>query len=402
MLELLFLLSVSLVVYTYAGYPLLAAILGRLFGREPGAHSHTPPVTLLIAAYNEEDVIAERLENALSLDYPRDKLQILVAADGSDDGTAAIVESFAARGVELSYDLARRGKMAAINRAMPRATGEIVVFSDANNMYEAEAIRRLVRPFANPQVGAAGGAKRIVKGDGALGESEGLYWHYEDFIKREESRLGTTTGVCGEILALRRNLFRAPPSTTVNDDFYMALDLIARGYDVLYVGDACSYERVSPSAESERARRARIVAGRYQAMFTPPLWPRRPLPAWQVISHKYLRPLVPLAMLLALASNIMALLHAPVSREKGRLLAGRSGWLLLGGQLVFYLTAWLGQRFEDARGPVKLLYLPAFLVSANLAALDGLVRFLRGQQSTLWQRVPRRSNELPGNDGRNA
>lgn len=390
MLDFVFALSLLLVVYTYAGYPLLLALLTRsrfAFHRnEAAAGTPLPSVTLLIAAYNEANVIAQRLENVLELDYPFDRLQILVAADGSTDETVNTVRSYADRGVQLSYQPGRQGKMAAINRAMVRAQGEIVVFSDANNLYDRQALRHLVRPFANPQVGAATGDKVILSGDGALGESEGLYWRYEAFIKKQESRLGSTTGVCGEILALRRNLFVPPPPEVINDDFYLAVDLMRRGYDVVYVDAARSYERVSASSATERERRTRIVAGRFQAMIEFSLLPRRPLIAWQLVSHKYMRPLVPLLMLAALASNLLAFARP----FRGPLFKGRRAWLLLVAQGLFYLWALLGSRLEQAHGPLRLLYLPTYMVNSNRAALAGFIRFIRGDQSLLWRPVVRR------------
>ena len=178
-----------MILYTYAGYPLLLALLART-RRKPAPYPAAQPlVTLLIAAYKEEAVIARKLDNSLELDYPRERLQILVAADGSDDRSAEIVQGYADHGVELNYTPERGGKMAAINRAMPNARGEIVVFSDANNMYDPRAIRELIAPFADPKVGAVTGAKTIVQDEGGLSESEGLYWKYESFIKKQETRL---------------------------------------------------------------------------------------------------------------------------------------------------------------------------------------------------------------------
>ncbi len=400
---LVFALSLAFIAYAYAGYPLALALLNRL--RSPvrrqtmAGDAPWPAVTLLIAAYNEAAVIAARLENALELDYPPDRLQILVAADGSTDQTAELVREYAGRGVELSFQPERAGKMAAINRAMGRARGDIVLFSDANNHYDRQALRKLVAAFADPRVGAAGGAKHIMKGDGALGDSEGLYWRYEAFIKRQESRLGSTTGVCGEILALRREWFVPPPPDTINDDLYLALSLIRRGYDVVYVGDAHSYERVSAGSGAERARRARIVAGRFQVMSRPALWPRRPLLAWQLLSHKFFRPLVPAAMIAALLANLQALVFPPA----GGLLAGKWAVFWLAAQGLFYGLALFGLLLEPVleraprlvRRPLRLLYLPAFLLSSNLAALAGLLRFLRGGQSVRWQRVARRGEGEP-------
>lgn len=288
MLGLLFWFCVLGVMYVYAGYPLLLAIFARLFSRPVLTAEITPTVTLLIAAYNEEAVIAGKLENCLALDYPAEKLQVLVAADGSTDRTVDIVRSFSSRGVELCYEPARRGKMAAINHAMQAARGEIVVFSDANNYYRRDALRELIRPFADPTVGAVSGAKHIVKGDGQLGEAEGLYWKYESFIKEQEARLWTCTAVAGEIFAIRRELFTPAPEEVINDDFYLALQVIRRGFRVMYAPKAVSLERVSPSAQDEIVRRTRIIAGRYQAMaMSLKLLPfRQMFVLWQIVSHK--------------------------------------------------------------------------------------------------------------------
>ncbi len=377
----LFWFFAALIVYTYAGYPLALALLARLRSQKRNDAPITPTITLLIAAYNEEAAIAAKLENSLALDYPGDKLQILTAVDGSNDRTQEIVGQYAAQGVALSYSPARRGKMAAINRAMPQARGEIVVFSDANNMYAPNTLRELVKPFADPTVGAVSGAKSILRGDGVLADSEGLYWQYESAIKKLETQLGCCTGVAGEILAIRRDLFTPAPDKVINDDFFMAMQLIKQGHRVVYAPKARSFERVSASAQDEVARRARIVAGRYQAIgMAGRLLPwRYPLAVWQIVSHKFLRPLLPLAMIGALLTNLLAALLSP-----------SAGWtILLLLQLAFYGLAWLGGRWE---GGSKLLYLPTFLVNSNLAALIGLQRYLTRRQTTLWQRVQRRVN----------
>lgn len=389
MAVIIFVLSVGMILYTYIAYPALLAVMARLWPRPVQTAVHTPTVTLLIAAYNEEEMITRKIENSLALDYPPERLQILVAADGSTDRTAQLVAAYAHQNVLLNDEPARRGKMAAINRAMPRATGEIVVFSDANNFYQADALRELVRPFADASVGAASGAKVIAKGDGVLGESEGLYWRYESFIKEKETAVHSSVGVAGEMLAIRRCLFEPPPDDVINDDFYMAARLLHRGYRVVYVPAARSIERISPTAQDEMARRARIVAGRYQAIWrsreTVP-W-KRPLLAWQIVSHKFLRPLVPLAMITAALSNLpLAFRARPLAR------------LLLLMQIGFYGTAVLGSYFHPGGKWGKLLYLPTYLVRSNLAALFGLGRFLAGKQTTRWQRVPRRQPTIPNEE----
>lgn len=391
----LFWLCLFTTVYVYAGYPLLLYLLTRFFSKPPlSAAPYTPAVTLIIAAYNEERMIAAKLENALALDYPRDRLEIIVATDGSEDHTPEIVEGFASRGVRLSHRPLRSGKMAAINRAVQRAAGEILLFSDANNLYRPGALMRLTAPFADPAVGAVSGAKRILQDGDALGHSEGFYWKYESFIKTMETRLGSTTGAAGEIFALRRELFSPPPAQIINDDFFMAMLILKGGHRVVYVPEACSWEPVSASAGDEIIRRSRIVAGRYQAMFLSSRfmpW-RSPLLVWQVVSHKFLRPLVPLAMIGAFCGALTAALWPPAKGAFPWLrLATPWGLLFLILQSLFYLLALLGNSLSGRGGRWgRLLYLPAFLVNSNLAALKGLLGFLSRRQGVLWQRVRRR------------
>ncbi len=390
----LFWFCVALIVYAYAGYPILLALFARL-RPAPGPYpNETPSVTLLIAAHNEQGVIASKLDNCFLLDYPRAQLEILVTDDGSDDRTAEIVRSYADRGVVLASSNERRGKMAAIVRALPSARGDIILLSDANNFYEAMTLRVLTAPFADPTIGAVVGTKAIIQGDGALGESEGLYWRYESFVKMQETRLGCCVGVTGEILAIRRELFEAPPAGIVTEDTYMALRLIRRGHRVVYEPQARSWERISISAQDEIARRARIFAGRYQVLARAfQLTPfTRPVTAWSVISHQFVRTLIGPAMIGAFVTNLLAVLF-PVTAENYPLLrlAIPFNYILMACQILFYALAWLGGRVEGKSKLGKALYLPTFLVNSNIAGLIGLKRFLMGRQSVLWDRVARRS-----------
>lgn len=393
MISFLFWLFSISIIYTYAGYPLLLGLFARSKPKHARYPKREPFVTILIAAYNEQGSIIQKLENTLLLNYPRKKLQIVVAADGSSDNTPDLVGKFLNRNVELSYQKERRGKMAAINRAMEIVRGDIVVFSDANNMYEPETLKALVAPFGDKKIGAVSGAKIILKGDGALGDSEGAYWKYESWIKKQETRLGCTTGVSGEVWAIRRELFERPPDGIINDDFYMAMRIIKKGYCMVYAPDARSAERVSLTAKDEVTRRTRIVAGRYQAIslaseLVPFNWP---LVTWQIISHKFMRPLVPLAMIGAFISNVIVLVWPPISGGSAFWeLAAPWNLIFIGLQLSFYFLAGIGSLLPSKNRLARLLYIPAFLVNSNLAALYGLFRYLRGGQSTLWTKVSRR------------
>ena len=374
------------ILYTYFGYP---ALLFLTAGKKKCAYTgETPRVTLMVLAYNEGTVIQDKIDNCLALDYPDHLLHILVVTDGSTDDTPSIVQANSLRGVELCHEPERNGKMAAIIRGMNYARGEIVVFSDANNMYHPLAVRELVAPFEDPGVGCTTGAKLIADGDGSLGASEGLYWRYESFIRSHETQLGCCTGVNGEIMALRKSLFNAPPHTRLNDDFYMAMYVIKAGYNVIYTPQARSYERVSASVGDEVERRTRIVALRYQlmALGTRLLPLGRPRVFWQMVSHKFCRSLVPFAMMGAFGANLMALLPG----------MGGGIWaaIAMGLQVGFYLLALVGNWFAGHHKVGKLFYLPTFLVNSNFASFLGFLRFVSGGQGALWERVERNRDKV--------
>ncbi|MCC7119445.1 MAG: glycosyltransferase family 2 protein [Anaerolineales bacterium] len=389
-----FWLSVFLILYVYIGYPLLIALLAKLRHKPDSYAPYLPSVTLLIAAYNEEAVVAGKIKNSLAIDYPKEKLQILFVTDGSGDATPQIVKGFESEGVELLHESQRNGKMAAINRAMPHARGEIIIFSDANNYYQPNTLKELVAPFQDETIGAVSGAKSIADGDGNLGASEGLYWRYESYIKQQESRLSSCTSVAGEILAIRKTAYFKPPDNIINDDFYLGMQVIRQGLRLIYVPEAKSVERVSLTAQDEVKRRTRINAGRYQIIANAGkiLPTQQPLLIWQVISHKFLRPLVPFGMICALLANLLAAIF-PFGGRNLLLLSAPFGAFFLGVQFLFYGLAVVGAvfpKFGEKSKLIRLFYLPTFLVNSNLAALQGFLQYRRGQQSHLWERIERR------------
>ena len=394
MLASLFWLSVFLIIYTYIGYPVLIALIAKLIPFQSRASGFSDPsVTLLITAYNEEVVIEKKIENSLRLDYPRDRLQIIVAADGSSDRTPEIVVKFHERGVELTHTSLRNGKLAAINRAMAQARGDIVIFSDANNMYDPDAVRKLITPFSDPTVGASTGAKLIIQDGSELSGAEGIYWKYESWIKTNETVLGTCTSSVGEILAIRRELYTSPPSHIINDDYYIVLDLIKRGFRVFYVPEARSFEYISATVRDEMVRRTRMNTGKYQAIFMSyGLLPfNRPVLLWQIISHKYFGAFLPFGFIGALVTNIfLVLLQRDTSTSLLRMSAPYA-WTFLSIQLFFYLLAVLGNlvKFQGLLG--KLIYLPTYLVNSNIAILRGFYGYISGKQTNIWERVRRGS-----------
>ena len=231
-----------------------------------------------------------------------------MAADGSDDRTVEIASGYSDRGVLVLHRPERAGKLAAITRAVAAATGDVVVFSDANNRYDEAALREMAAPFADPRVGAVSGRKAVIDED-ALGYSEGLYWKYESAIKRWETRFGSTVGVNGEIIAVRRELFATAPDGVINDDTWLARLVLRGGHRIAYAEKALSVERVSADAAAEQERRSRMVAGQIQVLLqarTELPW-KRPVITWQLISHKLLRPLVPVWMAVCLIASLLAL-----------------------------------------------------------------------------------------------
>lgn len=390
MIAALFWISVFLMVYTYACYPLLIALLAKLRRPRKRIVDELPSVTLLVAAYNEQDVISEKIEDSLRIDYPVGKLQILVAADGSSDATPRVVEGYRDRGVELSFAAPRQGKLSAIINALRLARGDIVIVTDANNRFSSDAVRRLVEPYTDPRVGAVGGAKHIVQDGAGLSASEGLYWKYESFIKRQESRLGTCISMPGEILSFRKHLVDPPSCTVIMDDIFMAMQVLRKGYNIAYQPLAKSFEPVSPSARDEFERRARNVAGRYEAVRMIPLefFFRRPVVMWQYVSHKVFRLLLPFAMVGALVANIWLVCWPSQQTYLGMSRPLAIGCLLL--QFLFYGLAWVGGRVKLGGFLGKLLYFPAFLVASNLAGLAGFLRHITRRQTATWQRVARK------------
>lgn len=371
--------SSTVIAYTFAGYPAIMALTARLRPRPVLADAaYEPHVTVIIAAHNEQDVIADKLADTLALDYPRELLTVVVVSDGSDDATPE--RARAVPGVTVLHEPQRRGKLVAMNRAFDATGGDVVVFSDANNRYSATALRELVAPLADPSVGVVTGRKAIDDGSGRpLDQAEGLYWRYESQLKTWESASGSVVAAAGEIIAFRRAAYQRPRAGMLTEDFVQVMLAADAGWRVVYAPDAVSLERASQTIEDEAVRRARLVTGRWQALVhvLPRLALRQPRLAWQVASHKAARPLIPW-MLIALATATARL--APHRRWARALGAA---------QAAFYLTALAGRRDQQRGRRNRWTYLPYYFCRMNFAALAGLRSFLRADGGGLWQRVER-------------
>ncbi|WP_244510485.1 glycosyltransferase family 2 protein [Microvirga guangxiensis] len=375
--------SICLMLYHYAVYPLIVFIAARLRKSRNTPSSYFPRVSLVIAAFNEEKVIREKLSNSFELDYPN--LEILVAADGSSDRTLDIAASYADRGVKAMFEPQRRGKAAALNRAAAQATGDIIVFSDANAMYEPQAIRALVEGFSDRNVGAVSGVKIVRarnQGDTGFGRSEGFYWKYENAIRQAESRLGTTVAAVGEIVAVRKDVFRPFPASIINDDAYLALAVLAQGLDVRFAPTAVAEELASISEGDEYVRRRRIAAGRWLQLRYMSLLPlHRPFVMAAFFSHKLLRLMMPFALLSStLASVVLSLSHP--ERAEYILLVTAHG--LLFGSALF------GMYQQNRQGVLqRLSRICYFLIRMNVGVAFGFLDWMRGTASPVWKKAAR-------------
>ncbi|HYV66364.1 MAG TPA: glycosyltransferase family 2 protein [Myxococcales bacterium] len=390
MIAVLFWVAVLAILHTYLLYPLLLILLDGfeqarsawryISGwerRRPAAQLGLPHVSVLFSAYNEAACIGRRLENLLEQDYPADHLEILVGSDGSTDGTDAIVQHYAARGVKLSRG-ERAGKAGVLARLIGMAKGDVLVLTDANTEFEKDAIRFLVQPLRDPAVGLACGRLRLHSPLGAP-IVESWYWKLESLLKMYESRRGCVMGANGGIYAVRRQLFPPMPEGTVVDDFVAALRVLQTGYEVRYEPEAVAHEEAAPGHSDEYRRRVRIAAGCFRALsqFRDLLAPRHAFTAFALWSHKVLRWLVPQALIVALVTNALLAARSPLY-----------GLLLL-GQCGVYGMAALGLLGTSPRHLRKLTDPAAHFVEMNAALLVGFLRFSRGTQGQTWTRTER-------------
>ncbi len=371
-MTILFWIPAGLILYAYVGYPIILIGLSALFGRRPLMdESCTPAMSLLIPAYNEEKVIAGKLENALALDYPEGKLDIIVASE-SDDGTDAIVRRFAARGVTLLSSPVRRGKVANLARAVPVSRGALLEFTDANAMFRPDALRKLARRFADARVGAVSGRLVYTNPPGAASAAgEGAYWGFEMILKRASSHLGSLPGANGSLFALRRELY-APISERRGDDFELPIRVIIQGKDSVLEPEAISEEIAGGRYRDEFRRKVRIINWMFVSaliLLSEAVAARRWLLAFQLVSHKLNRWAVPFWLIPLLP---VSLILAP--RGGFYLAAAAAQGLLYGGALAGLAADALRLRVP------KILMLPYYFVVVNLASFAGILSAAAGRE----------------------
>lgn len=389
-LQFIFWISAGLIGYAYLGYPVVIGILAKisrprkLQAIRKRMDNGLPFVSLIIAAYKEESVILERVSNALLMDYPADKLEIIIGCDGDEDATGELVKTVEDSRVRLLQFEQRRGKPSVLNDCVSAARGDIIAFSDANTFWNRDSLLRLVAHFRDARVGGVCG--QLLLTDPHTGENvDGLYWKYENFLKRCEGTVGALLGFNGAIYAIRRNLWTSIPARTIVDDFLIGMRIHQRRQQVVFEEQAIAHEETAPSIAAEFQRRARIGAGGFQSLcwllpLLSPLYGRLAFAFW---SHKVLRWLCPALMVIAFVTNLL-LVPQPFYA------------VLLCGQILFYSIAYAG-RSLPGRGPAsRLVKLSAMFVDMNAALAVGFYRWAGRNQSGAWKRTARSTESLPG------
>ncbi len=393
-IKIIFWVCLFLVFYAYLGYGILLFLLiklKRLFKGSAEMPLHEddntlPDVTFLVAAFNEEDWIEDKIRDSLQFDYPKDKIQFFFVTDGSDDSTPDLVRNFPVEDgikLQLFHQPQRQGKIAAVERVMPFVETPIVIYSDANTQVSKDTIRQMVRHYRNPKIGAIAGEKRIAMGASgdATGAGEGIYWKYESLLKKWDAELYSVVGAAGELFSIRTELFEPVSPDTVIEDFVMTLRIAQRGYRVAYEPLAYASESQSASIPEELKRKIRIAAGGLQAISR-----LRPLLnffkygtlSFQYISHRVLRwTLAPVALPLIFIANFFL-------RNEGF----PYDWLLI-GQIIFYTLALIGFLLEKRKLKIKAFFVPYYFCVMNYAVYRGFMRFVSGSQSVLWERAKR-------------
>lgn len=375
MLKIIFWTATIIVVYIYFGYPVLLIILSVFKKEKRERKEITFPVTLIISAYNEEKIIEKKIQNSLELNYPEDKLEIIIVSDGSTDNTDGIVKRYSSKfdNVRLVRVEGRTGKNIALNRALPNTSGDIIVFSDANSMYEENAIKNLVNCFSKKEISCVVGELKYVNTDSSnVSQGEGLYWKYESFMKRLESRLRLLLVGNGSIFAIRKELYPVLEPDVPND-LQIPLEIGRKGYEVIYEPKAIAIEKAAESSREEFRRKVRII-NRALIGFLKLHKKVKGLRLFGFISHKLLRWLAGIFLILIFLLNIF--------------LVGsnfyRTIFLL---ELLFYGLAGIGAYFQWKKIQCGIFYVPFYFCLINLTALVALFEFLLGKRYSIWEKA---------------
>ncbi len=387
-MKIIFWISLFIIFYTYVGYGIVLYILvkiKRIFIKpiDIDAVYFTPSLTLIVAAYNEEIIIEEKIKNTLSLDYPKEQFKIIFITDGSTDNTASIIANYPQ--IKLMHKDGRSGKIAAVHRAMTAVDTDIVVFTDANTFLNKEALLKLARHYANPKVGAVSGEKRVhIEESSDATAGEGFYWKYESKLKKWDYELYSVVGAAGELFSVRTELYIPVESDTLLDDFMISMRIAMQGYKIAYDPDAYAMEDSSENLKEELKRKVRIAAGGIQSvirtkkLFNPFL---NPVLSFQYISHRVLRwTITPILMIFVFFLNLYIVIQS----------ADLLYHIFMLAQIAFYLSAMAGWLLESRQVRIKILFIPYYFVFMNYAMILGMFRYANAGQSVLWDKAKRK------------
>ncbi len=387
-LAIIFWISFGIVFYAFLGYGIVLYSLVRLKRMSKtvdkiAGQPFEPDVTLVIPCFNEADILADKIANSKLLEYPAEKLHLVFITDGSTDNSVNILKAWSE--IEVLHENRRGGKTAAENRAMRFVKTPFVIFSDANTMLNMEAVRNIVRHFADEKVGCVSGEKRIINeaSDSASAAGEGIYWKYESLLKKLDSELYSAVGAAGELVAFRTSLYQDLPEDTLLDDFMQSMQMAADGYKIVYEPEAYAVETASENVAEELKRKVRICAGGWQSInrLSGRLTMRKtPVLYFQYISHRVLRwTITPFLLIAMFLMNIWLGMDGNIFYQ-----------LLMAAQILFYSAALVGFVLENRRVRFKPVFVPYYFCVMNYAVVAGLSRYLSGNQKATWDKAQRK------------
>lgn len=390
-MKIIFWLSLFTIFYTYVGYGLFVYLL-LLFKRrlrksqnqELSIDDRLPFCSLVIAAYNEEDLIQQKIENTLSLSYPQERLKIFFVTDGSTDKTPEIIKQYPQ--LILFHKDERKGKVAAMDRVMKYIDSEVVIFTDANTFLNKEALVAICKHYYDASVGGVAGEKRVSYGEKADASSagEGIYWKYESQLKKWDSELYSVVGTAGELFSIRTNLYEPVRSDTILDDFMISMQVAEKGYRIIYEPDAFAIETSSENVKEELKRKVRIAAGGMQAIIRlrKLLNPFKfPILSFQYISHRVLRwTVAPILLIVLFSVSLYLMING----------ADKIYLVFFYLQVFFYGLAIIGWFLEKKQLKIKTTFIPYYFCIMNYAVIAGMVKFFQNKQSAVWVKARRK------------